>query len=391
MDIPILKIPFTDDDLQFISGNVHEVLKSGHLTMGKYTERFEREFSEFSGVKHSIATSSATSALEIIIRALGIDGKTIVVPTNTFFATVFSVIHSGNRVEFIDSDPTTMCLDFNAFETYLKKKPQLPAAVILVYIGGNISRDTFKIAELCRSNGVYLIEDCAHAHGCSIDGRMAGTIGVAGAFSFFPTKVLVTGEGGIITTNDDNLAERARSLRNHGKNAKGEITVLGNNWRMSEVTAVMGCEQMRRAREIVDLRNSTARKYDELLVGIEDLRRLEVPRNVFSSYYKYVVFLNDGISRDDLKMLMKDRGVSLTGEVYARMCHEEPIWKSHDANGHKNADGTNWFTNGRSFPGADAIRERHICLPLYPGMMDEEVKFVVTTLKDCICELKKRG
>lgn len=389
MKIPILKIPFAEGDLEYIAENTRRVLRSGHLTMGPYTVEFEKSFSAFAGCSHSVATSSATSALEIIIRALGIEGRTIVVPTNTFFATALSVMHSGNRVDFLDSDPSTMCLDANALEAYLKEATEIPAAVILVHIGGNMSRDTGRIAELCRNRGISLVEDCAHAHGCSIDGRMAGTIGVAGAFSFFPTKVLVTGEGGIITTNDNELAERARSLRNHGKNAKGEIAVPGNNWRLSEVTAVIGCEQIRRARHIVDSRNSTARKYDELLAGVVGLRRLEVPREVFSSYYKYIAFLDGGISRDNIKARMKEHGVLLTGEVYARMCHEEPVWKSYDAAGCQSVAGIDWMANGRGFPGADAIKDRHICLPLYPEMTDEEVSFVVSTLKECIEGLRK--
>lgn len=389
MKVPILKIPFSKSDLAFIEENTRKVLLSGVLTMGPYTAEFEKSFASFSDSTHAIATSSATSAIEIIIRALGIEDRAIVVPTNTFFATALAVMHSGNRVDFLDSDPATMCLDANALEAYLKEAKEVPAAVILVHIGGNMSRDTGRIEDLCQSRGIHLIEDCAHAHGCSIDGRMAGTIGVAGAFSFFPTKVLVTGEGGIITTNDDELAEKARSLRNHGKNEKGEIAVPGSNWRMSEVTAVIGCEQMRCARHIVDSRSATARKYDDLLAGVENIRRLEVPGDVFSSYYKYIAFLDNGIRRDDLKTRMKERGVSLTGEVYACMCHEEPVWRSYDAAGRRSIAGINWMAGGRRFPGADAIKDRHICLPLYPDMTDDEVIFVVRTLKECIGELRK--
>src|SRR3989338_3582048 len=166
-NVPILRIPFSDDDKEFITSKINEVLDSGVLTMGKYTQEFEELFSRFIGSRYAVATSNCTVALEIIIRALGIEGRSIIVPTNTFMATAYAVMQSGNKVVFADCDPKTFAL----YPDDLKKRidPDT-AAVILVYIGGVITPEYYEIKRICEKNNLYLIEDCAHAFGCSIGG-----------------------------------------------------------------------------------------------------------------------------------------------------------------------------------------------------------------------------
>tara|TARA_B100001964_G_scaffold245829_1_gene337059 strand:+ start:6079 stop:7278 length:1200 start_codon:yes stop_codon:yes gene_type:complete len=398
MKIPIIRIPFLTEDKEFISSNISNVLDTGYLTMGGYTKKFEDLFRKFTGAKHALATSNCTSAIEIIIRSLGIEGKSIIVPTNTFLATALAVMHSGNKIIFADSDPRTFCLDPNDIKNKINRDTR---AIILVHIGGIITPDYEKIKKICDENDIYLIEDCAHAHGCSINGMSAGTLGIAGAFSFFPTKTLVTGEGGIITTNDDKLYKKASMIRNHGKNPNMEnkISEFGYNYRISEITAVIGVQQMQKAEHIISERRKIAGWYGELLSKVDHVSPLEIPDNIISTYYKYIINLSEEYNCAKVKQRMKGRyGVSLTGEVYIDLCHNEPIWEKYTYCGKKRNTSrgvqcVKWPScgcedNQKDFPGAIYLSKHHLCLPLYLGLTKEEVKYVVDALSNTLEDFK---
>ena len=398
MDIPILRIPFSEEDKKFIHLGLDQILRSGFLTMGKYTRQFEEMFAEFIGVRYAVSCNSGTAALELVLRALGIEGKSVIVPTNTFLATTYAVMHSGNRVIFADSEPATLALDVADVKQRLTDDT---AAIILVHIGGIISPAVYELRKLCHERSLFLIEDCAHAHGCTVDGQHAGTLGVAGAFSFFPTKVLTTGEGGMVTTNDQELARRIGMIRNHGKNPdlSNRMSEYGYNYRMSELNALLGVQQMKKASEIIQERRWIAEFYDKHLEGIPGLRPLKVPANVTTTHYKYVVFLHEEIDRGETKSILKQRfGVSLTGEVYSELCHSEPLWQRFTYCGrqHRNGGvachrwpGCRCGDVQEGFPGAEYVSRHHICLPVYPGLSADELEHVVNSLRQVLLELKR--
>ena len=376
MNVPILRVPFSKEDRRFVHDALDQVLSSGFLTMGPFTREFEERFVEFTGANYALACNSGTSALEIIIRATGIRDKSIIVPTNTFLATAFAVIHSGNRIIFADSRPESLCLDV---DDVARRIDTDTAAVIVVHVGGVIDPDIYKLVELCDEKGICLIEDCAHAHGCKIDGEAAGTLGVAGAFSFFPTKVLVSGEGGMITTNDEALYKEAVKLRNHGKDPEldNRMSSVGNNWRMSEITSVLGVQQMRCAAELVSIRQGIARFYDQAMASVEGITPLKLADNVMSSYYKYIAYLDEGLDRTEIKQILKqDYRVNLTGEVYADLGHTEPVWRTFDYAGKPGSEPP----QPNEFPGAEYLAKRHVCLPIYPGLKHQESEWVVDSL-----------
>lgn len=392
-DIPILKVPFSPDDKRFITEQIEQVLDSGMLSMGPKTKAFEAGFASFVGTAHCVATSNGTSAIEIILRALELSDRSVIVPTNTFFATALAVLNSGNRVVFVDSDPLTMAID----PIDLKRKIRDDtAAVILVHIGGIVTPAIGEIARICNANNLALIEDCAHAHGSGIHGVSAGAIGVAGAFSFFPTKVLTTGEGGAITTNDSDLYERALILRNQGKVPElgNHIGEVGNNYRLSEITAVLGIEQVNRADRIVSERRHIAAMYDEALRSVDGITPLPLPEGSVSGYYKYIAYLADGIDRTTVKERMRSEyGVSLTGEVYADLCHREPVWDNYGYCGRRRPEpgapcpglpGCGCDLVQEGFPGAEYLSERHVCLPLYPGLTEDDVAWVAQALGEVL-------
>ena len=389
-NIPILRIPFTREDYDYLHQGVEEVLGSGLLTLGKYTREFESAFGEFTGAKHCVTVNSCTAALEIIVRALGIAGASVIVPTNTFPATALAAMHAGNRVIFADSDPETLCLDVADVERRIEEDTW---AVILVHIGGNITPQYYQLKALCEARNLYLVEDCAHSPGSTIDGQSSGILGIAGAFSFFPTKPLTTGEGGMVTTNDDSVYEQATMIRNQGKNPAlgNHISEIGHNFRMNEITALMGVQQMRRAPEVLEDRRRIARFYDSALHGFRGLRPITIAPNTVSSYYKYIAYLDPVYERSAVKGIMREKyGVSLPGEVYADLCHDEPIWERYTYCGKRRSDSgpvqcTKWPDCGcekpqKGFPGAEYISKHHVCLPLYPGLTEEELLYVVESL-----------
>lgn len=368
MVIPAAKIVFSDEDREFLRPCFDEILASGQLILGKYTKQFESFFASAIGVKYAVAVSGGTSALEIICRCLNLAGSNVVVPTNTFFATPAAVLHAGANVVFVDCDGNLQ-ISFKDFTRAIELYK--PKAVIVVHIGGVITPRLPDIREICSLKNIFLIEDAAHAHGSSFNGQFAGSFGEAAAFSFFPTKVITAGEGGMIVTNNEALAERARVFRDQGKR-KGAGNVhdeLGYNWRISEFHAAVGLRHLSHLQEFVTERQTIASWYDELLPK-NLFCQMSIPDGVKSNFYKYIV-LNNYSNRDLVKSRLKNNWqVSLSGEVYELPCHEQPVFKNHP----------NCFCSEIVL--ASYLCQHHLCLPVYQGMTRNETERVVCGLKE---------
>lgn len=377
MKIPLLRLPYTDEEIAFVKDGVEEILRSGYLTMASKVRAFEEAFANWVGVKYALGTNSGTSSLEIPLRAIGVEGQTVVCPSNTYMATPIAAVHAGAKVAFTDCT-WELQMDPRSLTALLDRIPDVKA-VIVVHIAGIISPDIWKIRKECDDRQIALIEDAAHAHGATIDGRMAGTLGLAGSFSFYPTKVLTTAEGGMVTTDSEELYEQGVVLREHGKkdHAFNRHTEFGYNWRFSELHALLGLQQMAKADAILASRRAIAARYDELLKGVPELTPIAVPANVRSSYYKYVCLLEGRIDRDRFKAGMKEQfGVCLTGEVYADPCHSQPVFAKYP--------GVVANEKCDVFPLTDQVCRRQICLPLYPGLTAEEVEYTVASLRQCL-------
>ena len=365
---------YSEEEVQSIMAGFEKILRSGFISMGPNVEEFEREWAKFCGVKYALGTSNGTCSIELILRAIGVEGATVVVPSHTFIASAAAAIHAGAKVIFVDCQRKT----FQMSPQDLRRKIQPDTkAVLLVHMSGIISTDIEEIRDICRQHGASLIEDAAHAHGATIDGRKAGSLGRAASFSFFSTKVLTTGEGGMVTTDDEKLYETARALRDHGRfgpepNLHHEI---GNNWRPGEFNAVLGLEQMRHVEKFLQRRRHIARSYDKKLRErkIPGIGVLEVPANIQSAYYKYVLYLEPPLERAKLKQRMKqDYGVSLPGELYNRSCHTQPVFTKHPELVVRQPEET--------FPETDYVVSNHICLPLYFDLPDDQIEYVVDSL-----------
>jgi len=365
MTVPAARIVFSEEDRAEVLALVDESLRTGSLTLGPRTRELENAFAARHQMPFAVAVNSGTSALEIVLRALGAGGREVVVPTNTFFATAAAVVHAGGVPRFADVAADTFALTAASAEAAIRPET---AGVIVVHVGGVVSPEVEAVAELCRDRGLFLVEDAAHAHGAALHGRPAGTFGDAAAFSFYPTKVVTSGEGGMVVTADERLRDEALLYRDQGKASflAGDHVRLGSAWRMSELHAAVGLVQLRRLDEFVATRRRTATLYDEALAAVTGLRPVIPPPGCETNYYKYMALLDDGIERAQVKEQLRLRhGVTLSGEVYAVPLHRQPVFATYDR---------------AAFPVAEDVCRRQVCLPVHSDMTEAEASHVVGAL-----------
>ncbi len=373
-----MKIPstipfFRENDIQDISKELQTILKNGRLILGPYTQEFEKNFREYCGVKYSIAVSSCTAALEITLRYFDVRGQEVIVPTNTFVATSNAVVYSGGIPVLTDINPETLCLDAGAL---LKNITPRTKGVIIVHIAGIISPEIEEIKQICRERNLFLIEDDAHAHGAMIDGKKAGSLADAGCFSFYPTKVMTTCTGGMITTNDSGLANYAGSLRHHGVGKDLEdIVNLGNDWLMDEISALLGIYQLKALEENVTQRNDIARRYAGYLENMKEIGLFIAPPNIRYSYYKYPVVLSRNIDKKKLIGKMKSEYDINLGSAYDPPSHLQPAYQKVFG-----------YRKGM-FPRAEGILQRVVCLPMFVQMTDEQVNYVLQSFEKVISNM----
>lgn len=373
--VPPVKPYFPKSDVEKIKHHFEKILESGMLTMGIYTREFEEKFAQLCATKYAIAVNSGTAALDIILRSMKLQpGDEVLLPTNTFSATAASVVFAGGKPILTDINPSSLCMDVEDLEDKITSRTK---GVIVVHVGGLICPEINNIRKICENKGLFLIEDAAHAHGSKIDGRSAGSLADAAAFSFYPTKVMTTGEGGMITTSDERIAKMAMILRDQGKeNFSSSIIVeLGYNWRMDEISAAIGIVQLKRLNEIITKRNIIARIYDQAFDRMSGVKPLKTPPNILNNYYKYVAILDKDIDREKLKAKLRDKGVRCGGEVYWPPLHMQPAYQR--LLGTKLGD----------FPKAEDICRRMICPPMYTDMSVEDANYVIEKFKEALGEI----
>jgi dTDP-4-amino-4,6-dideoxygalactose transaminase len=297
------------------------VIDSGQWSHGPMNAAFEEAWAAWNGAG-TVAMGSWSGAALAALDFAGVAGGTVLCPSNTFMATPLAILKAGGRPVFVDCRRDDLCMSFEAFEEAADR--HRPRAAVLVHIGGHIAFDVERIAAFCAERGIFLLEDCAHAHGASWGGRRPGTWGDAGAYSFYATKTVSTGEGGTLVSRRPEVLEHARAFRDYGK---PDYAVEGLNFRMSEFTAALAMIQTDRMEAIVAWKNSVARdNLDE-----RHPERLRLPHDMVSGLYKYIVF--SPIERS-------------TGRVYDQPCHRI-------------------MGTGEDLPNTDWVAANHWCVPLY--------------------------
>lgn len=329
-----MKLEFEKEFRESYYRLLDKMFDSNFWSDGPLTRKFEEDFSEFCKIPYSVATSSGGMALLGLLEYVDVKGKDVIVPTNTFMATPLAVKRAGGDVVFADCSRKDLCLTLAEVQRLANDRTK---AVVVVHIGGHLAFEIEEIAQFCTEKQIALIEDCAHAHGAEFNGKTGGSWGIGGAYSFYATKTMPTGEGGMVVTNDSNLADWIRMWRNYGKEVKtvDQKTVItyplenGFHARMPEMTAALGIVQLQRFQKVSDWKYRLAEKFNQIFS-----RRVEFPDRMRSGYYKYIVF--------DYELKEK------TGPVFGELCH--------------------WFMEqDKTFPESEWAASHHACPPMYYG------------------------
>tara|TARA_B100001564_G_scaffold235510_1_gene199049 strand:+ start:406 stop:1578 length:1173 start_codon:yes stop_codon:yes gene_type:complete len=388
MKYPRAKPYFSEVDRKEIVSKIDDILESGHIAQGKYVAEFEDKFSEEVGSKYGIATNSCTSALEVSIRALGVKNKTILVPTNTFVASVNSIILSGNTPLIVDINEETLCMSLDSISENMSNDV---GAILWVHMAGLVTTDVLVAREICKKLNIHLIEDAAHAHGASVyDSHYdrifkAGNIGDVGCFSFYPSKVLATGEGGMITTNSDEVADRCRIMRYHGvTRAEGDLEGVdygvtahypSQNFRMTETSAIIGISQLSNLQKFTRKRNYIADSYSFGLKDVDGISILPSSDFSYSSYWNYYFILDKSIDRDKLSNYLHKNGIE-NANAYYPACHQHEIYKDYVLS---------------DYPIANDILKRHLSLPMYYELEDDGIDVIIDFVKKGVKKFNKKN
>lgn len=339
---------------------------------GKYVEEFEEKFAKYCGCKYGVSTTSGTTALHLALASLGITkGDEVIIPTFTMVATAFAVVYCGAKPVLVDAEPETWNMDIEKIKEKITDRTK---AIMPVHIYGHPC-DMDPIIELAEEHELYVVEDAAEAHGAEYKGKKAGGIGDVGCFSFYANKIITTGEGGMIVTNDEEIAERAQSLKNLCFPKEKRIyfhVEVGYNYRMTNIQAAIGLAQFERIDELVEMRRRNAYFYNKYLKDVTGIRlpvEKEWAKNV---YWMYSILIEDdfGISREELMSELEKKGIE-TRTFFVPM-HEQPVFQNMG------------LFNGESYPVAEELSKKGMYLPSGSGLKEEEIKYICETIRGSI-------
>ncbi len=367
MNIPVYK-PFLDSDE---TETVLSALSSGEISglYGKYVNKFEEDFSRYSDCSNGIATTSGTSALHLALASLGIGDKDdVLVSAFTNMATFFAVLYQHARPVPVDIEPDTWNIDPALIEEKINERTK---AILVVHIYGH-PVDMDPISEIAEKYGLYVIEDCAEAHGALYKGKKVGSISDAGCFSFYANKIITTGEGGMVTTNNDKIAERARSLKSlsFGTYNRFMHKEIGYNYRMSNIQAAMGCAQMKKIDKIIDKKREIACYYNENLNDVAGIQLPVEKKYAKNVYWMYHIVLNEHFTSPRsfvMKKLASD-GIE-TREAFIPYNMQEIFIKKG-------------WVKGDECPVANNVAKNGFYIPSSPLLTDEELEYIVEKIRD---------
>lgn len=357
--VPIAKPIIGEEEIE----NVVEVLKSGMIAQGPKVMEFEEKFANWIGAKYGIATNSGTSALHVALLACGIgEGDEVITTPFTFIASGNAIVYTGATPVFADIDLDTYTIDPDKIEDLITDKTK---AILPVQLYGQAA-DMDKIREIAEKHDLKIIEDAAQAHGAEYNGEKVGTLGDMACFSFYPTKNMTTSEGGMITTDDEELAKKAQMFRAHGASERYHHDEIGYNFRMTDIAAAIGLAQLKVIDEFNDKRISNANYLNEQLKDVEGIVTPKSPDNYKHVYHQYTILVEKG-NRDEWVEFLTNKGIG-TGIHYPIPLYNQPIYKKLGIEG--------------DCPLAEKAADNVISLPVHPSLTKEDLNLVVDAVKE---------
>ncbi len=352
MKVPLSK-PYVDQEMR---DAVIKALDAGQYILGPECQAFEKEFAVFAGTSQAALTTSGTAAIQLILEGLGVKaGDEIIVPSLTAFPTVEPLLHLGVKPVFAEIDET-FTMDVRHAETLIGPRT---VGIIPVHLYGHPA-NIAALKSLAEKHKLFLLEDVCQGHGAEVGGKRCGSFGIAGAFSFYPSKnMTVAGDGGVAVTSDAALAEKMRMLRNHGRRGRYEHEVAGYNLRFNEIQAAVGRVQLRKLPEFVESRRRLAAGYNKRLASIGD--RLKLPAEASWGKHAYHLYVTRSARRDEMKKFLADAGVG-TEIHYPIPCHLQPAVKSR--------------LKTPPLPFTEKVCGEILSLPMFPALTEAEQSYV---------------
>ena len=370
MPIPIARPVIGEEE----ADAVKEVLFSGRLAQGAKVEEFEEAFARYIGTKYAVAVSSGTAALHLALLAHGIgEGDEAITTPFTFIATANSILFTGAKPVFVDIDEKTFNIDPQLIEEKITPKTK---AIIPVHLYGQPC-EMDEITAVARRHGLAVIEDACQAHGAEYKGKKAGSFGT-GCFSFYPTKNMTTGEGGIITADDPDVAKKAKMLRNHGQKERYHHVMLGFNLRMTDVAAAIGLCQLRKLDQFNEQRMRNAQSFTEALRNVKGLVAPYVSPNVKHVFHQYTIRVTDefGVARDALRQELARRGIG-TEVYYPLPIHRQPLYLELGYEEH--------------LPRSEQTAGEVISLPVHPALEAQERAEILAAILESFEQIANRS
>ena len=372
MEIPLARPDITEREIEAIVS----VLRTPYLSLGPKLDEFEAKLAAYAGVKYAVVVSSGTAALHLTIKALKVgEGDEVITTPFSFVASANCILFERAIPVFVDINAKTWNIETDLIEERIGKKTK---AILAVDVFGHTA-EWDRLWEIAEKYNLRLIEDAAEALGAEYKGKKAGSLGDGAVFAFYPNKQITTGEGGAVLTNDEEMAQLCRSLRNQGRSSGGEWLKheqLGYNYRLSDINCALGIVQLERVDELLGKREKVAQLYNERLRELQSIVIPYISRDVKKSWFVYVIRLHDGLSerhRDQIVSELRNRGIECSN--YFSPIHLQPFYQMMFG-----------YREG-NFPTTEQIAARTIALPFYGNMSEKEVDYVCHNLKAVVNSL----
>ncbi len=356
--IPIARVVIEEDEVQA----VEKVLRSGGFRQGPITKEFEEAFARFCGAKHAVAVSSGTAALHLAYWSILEPGDEILVPAFTFAATATAAVACGARPVFVDVEPDTLLMDPQ--DAAAKVTPRT-RAIAPVHLYGNAC-DANRLGDMAQKHGLKVVWDAAQAHGTRYRGEDVGCLPDMVCYSFYPTKNMTTGEGGMVTTNDPDLAHRLRLLRSHGMEGKYNHVILGLNYRLTDLAAAVGLLQLKKLEGRLTKRRANGAFLEKRLGKLAGIRLLATRSETVHSYHQFTVLLENEAKRDAFRNILGEHGVE-TAVHYPLPLHKQPIFREEHAN--------------QPMPVAEEAALRVCSLPVHPHLAEGDLERIAQAVE----------
>lgn len=359
--VPIAKPVFLDKEIQ----DVVEVLKSGHVRQGRKTEEFEKRFCEKVGCRYAYAVNSGTAALHTAFLSTLKPGDEVIVPAFTFISTASTVLFSNARPVFADISEETFTIDPGNVKERMSSRTK---AIAPVHLFGHAA-DMKTLQQIAEDHNLFMVSDAAQAHGTKVNGKDVGSFDDLNCYSFYATKIITTGEGGMVTTNNKELCERGKLIRSHGQKPKYYHTLLGLNYRMMDITAVLGLNQLERLDSFVEKRRHNATALTKGIAKIEGIRPPVVKSNVYHSFYQYSVLMDLSkykCSRDEFLEALKAENIECS------VHYPVPLTKQPAFTG---------ILKVNECPVAEDVSKRIFSIPVHPRLSSSDIQKILEALE----------